>query len=54
MTSRLNDKESVVSSEPKKRKTRVSYAKRKSLNDVVKETKEAKENTDALDKALQY
>lgn len=54
MTSRLNDKESVVSSEPKKRKTRVSYAKRKSLHDVVKETKEAKENTDALDKALQY
>ena len=54
MTSKASDKESVVSSEPKKRKTRVSYAKRKSLNDVVKETKAAKGKTDALDKALQY
>lgn len=54
MTSKITSQKNTVSSEPKKRKTRVSYSKRKSLNDVVRETKEAKESADALDKALQY
>lgn len=54
MSRKIRDEESSNASEQKKRRTRSSGSRKKTLTEVVRETTEAKENNDALDKALQY
>ena len=56
MSRRASRNEEIeVVSEPKRTRTKTKVSsRRKSLSEVVRETKEAKESADALDKALQY
>ncbi len=56
MSRRASTNEEIeVVSEPKRTRTKTKVSsRRKSLSEVVRETKEAKESADALDKALQY